>query len=108
MEIILNAKTRLNSHGYSASFSCLRFFLHLLVKIEILFYACVEEGCSASLTIARGKQHEIHSIYGGLKLKTVLIVTYLPERSIDMPLSVLLWSVVHKLDVVDNKTQRRF
>ena len=25
-------------------------------KSKILFYACVEEGCSASLTIAREKQ----------------------------------------------------
>ena len=54
VEIILNTKTRLNSHGSSTSFSCLRLFSHLLVKI--LFYACVEEGCSASLTIAREKQ----------------------------------------------------
>ena len=45
-----------DSHGYSASFSCLRLFPHLLVKIQNSFYACVEEGCSASLTIAREKQ----------------------------------------------------
>ena len=41
---------------YSASFSCLRLFPHLLVKIQNSFYACVEEGCSAFLTIAREKQ----------------------------------------------------
>ena len=56
VEIILNTKTRLNSHGSSASFSCLRLFSHLLVKSQILFYACVEEGCFASLKIAREKQ----------------------------------------------------
>ena len=53
---ILNTKTRLNSHGYSASFSCLRLFPHLLVKFQNSFYACVVEGCSASLTIACEKQ----------------------------------------------------
>jgi hypothetical protein len=31
-------------------------FPHLLVKIQNYFYACVEEGCSAPLTIAREKQ----------------------------------------------------
>ena len=41
MEIILNTKTRLSGHGYSASFSCLRLFPHLLVKIQNSFYACV-------------------------------------------------------------------
>ena len=56
MEIILNTKTSLNSHGYSASFSCLRLFPHLLVKIQNSFYACVEEARSASLTIAHEKQ----------------------------------------------------
>ena len=55
-EIILNMKTRLGGHGYSASFSCLRLSLYLLVKIQNSFYACVEEGRSASLTIAREKQ----------------------------------------------------
>ena len=46
------------SHGYSASFSCLKLFphLYLLVKIQNSFYACVEEERSASLTIAREKQ----------------------------------------------------
>ena len=56
VEIILHTKSRLNSHDSSASFSCLRLFPHLLVKIQNSFYACVEEGCSASLTIAREKQ----------------------------------------------------
>ena len=36
--------------------SCLRLFPHSLVKIQNSFCACVEEGCSASLTIAREKQ----------------------------------------------------
>ena len=45
----------LRSHGYSASFSCLRLFPHWS-KSKILFYACVEEGHSASLTIACEKQ----------------------------------------------------
>ena len=49
VEIILNKKTRLNSHG-------LRLFPHLLVKFQNSFYACVVEGCSAALTIAREKQ----------------------------------------------------
>ena len=31
-------------------------FPHLLVKIQNSFYDCVEEGCSASLPIAREKQ----------------------------------------------------
>ena len=42
-------------HGHSASFSCFR-FPHLLVKIQNSFYACVKEGCSASLIIAPEKQ----------------------------------------------------
>ena len=40
----------------NASFSYLRLFPHLLVKIQNSFYACVEEGCFASLKIARDKQ----------------------------------------------------
>ena len=48
--------TGYGSHGYSASFSCLRLFPHLLVKIQNSFYACVEEERSASLTIACEKQ----------------------------------------------------
>jgi hypothetical protein len=40
--------------GPSASFSCLSLFPHLLIKI--IFYACVEEGCSVPLTIAREKK----------------------------------------------------
>jgi hypothetical protein len=40
-------------HGPSASFSCLSLFPHLIVKVV---YACVDEGCSASLTIASEKQ----------------------------------------------------
>ena len=56
VEIIVNTKTRLNSHSSSASFSYLRLFPHLLVKIQNSFYACVEEGCFASLEIAREKQ----------------------------------------------------
>ena len=47
--------TGYGSHCYSASFSCLRLFPHL-VKIQNSFYACVEEERSASLTIAREKQ----------------------------------------------------
>ena len=47
VEIILNTKTRLNGHGY---------FHIYWSKSKILFYACVEEGCSASLTIVREKQ----------------------------------------------------
>jgi hypothetical protein len=42
--------------GPSGSFSCLSLFPHLLVKIHNSFYACVEEGCSASLTTASEKQ----------------------------------------------------
>ena len=42
--------------GPSASFLCLSLFPYLLVKIQNYFYACVEEGCSAPLTIAREKQ----------------------------------------------------
>ena len=49
VEIILNTKTRLNDHGSSASFSYSKLFPHLLVKIQNSFYACVEEGCFASL-----------------------------------------------------------
>ena len=37
VEIILNSKTRLNSHGCSASFSYLGLFPHLLVKIQNSF-----------------------------------------------------------------------
>ena len=45
-----------HSHGYSASFSCLKLFPHLLVKFQNFFYACVKEGRSASLAVAREKQ----------------------------------------------------
>jgi hypothetical protein len=31
--------------GPLASFSCLRLFPHLKVKIQNHFYACVDEGC---------------------------------------------------------------
>ena len=37
-EIILNTKTKLGSHGNSASFSCLRLFPHLLVKVQNSFW----------------------------------------------------------------------
>ena len=37
VEIILKTRTRLNSPGYSASFSCLRLFAHLLVKFQNYF-----------------------------------------------------------------------
>jgi hypothetical protein len=40
--------------GPLASFSCLSLFPHLI--LTILFYACVEERCSAPLTIAHEKQ----------------------------------------------------
>ena len=53
IEIILNTKTKLRSNGYSASFSCLRVFPNLFIKIQNSFHACVEEGCSAPLTMAR-------------------------------------------------------
>ena len=56
VEIILNTKTRLNSHGSSVSFLCLRLFPHLLVKIQNSFLCMCEEGCFASLKIAREKQ----------------------------------------------------
>ena len=39
-----------------ASFSCLTSFPDLLVKIQNSLYACVDEGCSASLTIVYEKQ----------------------------------------------------
>ena len=42
--------------GPSASFSCLSLFPNLLVKIQNYFYACVEKGCSAFLTMARERQ----------------------------------------------------
>jgi hypothetical protein len=41
--------------GLSASF-CLSLFPHLLVKIQNYFFACVEERCSAPLTLARERQ----------------------------------------------------
>ena len=60
MEIILNTKARLNGHGYSASFYDRYVFTIISTFIgqnpKFFFYACVEEGCSASLTIAREKQ----------------------------------------------------
>ena len=45
----LKHENEAEGHGPSASASCLSLFPHLLVKI--LFYACVDEGCSGSLTI---------------------------------------------------------
>ena len=44
----------MRGHGLSASFSCLRLFPYLSVKIQNSFYACVKEGCSASLAIVKG------------------------------------------------------
>ena len=51
----LKHESEAGGHWHSASFSCLRLFPHLLVKIQNSFYGCVEE-CSASLIINREKQ----------------------------------------------------
>ena len=55
--LLLTGYSQIRSgHGYSASFSYLRLFHIYWSKSKILFYAYIEKGCSASLTIARKKQ----------------------------------------------------
>ena len=54
VEISLNTKPKLRRSWPSASFSCLSLFSCLIVKIQNLFYACVDEGCPA---------HEVDVIY---------------------------------------------
>ena len=54
--LILTNKCGNNLKHENEAFSCLRLFPHLLVKFQNLFYSCVVEGCSASLTIACEKQ----------------------------------------------------
>ena len=52
----LEKQNILLQHMHKKEFWCLRLFPHLSVKIQNSFYACVEEGCFASLKIAREKQ----------------------------------------------------
>ena len=48
----LKHENEVEGHGPSASVLCSSLFPHLLVKIQNSFYACVDEGCPAPLTIA--------------------------------------------------------
>ena len=89
----LKHENKLNGHGYSDSFSCLRLFPDLLVKIQNSLHACVEKGCSASLTIAREKHccFMVYSTFFLLFPRDPFLITWSSHlSSMTMPRHILV------------------